>query len=220
MTATREIIAWPYAIYSGDVGLNLVTQNRSPGSSLSGFTQVIGGGGQRWAFTMDANTLRPELVPVYRATLAKADGRLGLFRIPVRDRYAPKPGPDGLPGANRVLHSSGAAFSTGAGYIIRGPDIRATVGQGETSFAADELTRTYLGPGMYFGLGEDLHLCTHHKDGEVHFKPAARRNHSSRLISLRPSLIARLEDDTTGALALDMGFWGAPRISMIEHVLP
>lgn len=216
---TREIIAWPYAIYSGEVGLNLVTQNRSPGSSLSGFTQVIGGGGQRWAFSMDTNTLRPELIPVYRATLAKADGRLGIFRIPVRDRYAPKPGDDGLPGVSRVFHSTGAAFNSGAGYLIKGPDIRATMEAGATSFEASELARTYLGPGMYFGLGDDLHLCTRHREGRIEFKPGARRAHASRSISLRPSLIARLQDDASGGLSLDMGHWGRPQISFIEHVL-
>jgi hypothetical protein len=217
---TQTIIAWPYPIYSGDVGLNLVTQNRSPGSALSGFTQVVGGGGQRWAFTMDMNTLRPELIPVYRATLAKADGRLGIFRIPVRDKYAPKPGEEGLPGVSRVFHHTGAAFHTGAGYSVRGPDIRATVSVGQTSFEASELTRVYLGPGMYFGLGDDLHICTRHEGDRIHFKPGARRNHTSRMISLRPSLIARFEDDTTGALALDMGKWGRPQVSFIEHVLP
>lgn len=214
------MIAWPYAVYSGEVGLNLVTQNRSPGSSLSGFTQVIGGGGQRWAFTMDTNTLKPALIPVYRATLAKADGRLGIFRIPVRDKYAPKPGAEGLPGVSRVVHSSGAAFNTGAGYTIRGPTIRATVDAGGTSFEADAVTLAYLGPGMFFGLGNDLHICTRHEWGRLHFKPGARRDHSDRPISLRPSLIARLADDTSGALALDGGKWGRPQISFIEHVLP
>lgn len=217
---TQSLIAWPYAIYSGEVGLNLVTQTRSPGSSLSGFTQVIGGGGQRWSFTMDMNTLRPELIPVYRATLAKADGRLGIFRIPVRDKYAPKPGADGLPGVSRVVHSNGAAFSSGAGYTVRGPDIRATVDAGGTSFAADATTLTFLGPGMYFGLGDDLHICTRQAAGRIQFKPNARRQHISRAISLRPVLIARMQDDTSGALSLDLGLWGRPQISFIEHVLP
>ncbi len=222
---TREIIAWPYAIYSGEVGLNLVTQNRSPGSSLSGFTQVIGGGGQRWSFTMDLNTLRPELIPVYRATLAKADGRLGIFRIPVRDKYAPKPGEEGLPGRSRVFHNSGAAFNSGAGYTINGPAIRAPLLEpGENFFEPNALDAPlvfkYLGPGMFFGLGDDLHMCTHHAAQRLYFKPAARRRHRSTPISLRPVLIARLEDDTSGALSLDFGKWGRPQISFIEHVLP
>lgn len=222
---TRDIIPWPYAIYSGEVGLNLVTQNRSPGSSLSGFTQVIGGGGQRWSFTMDLNTLRPELIPVYRATLAKADGRLGIFRIPVRDKYAPKPGEEGLPGRSRVFHSSGAAFNSGAGYTITGPDIIAPlITPGVDWFAPEAgdaaLVFKYIGPGMYFGLGDDLHLCTRHVGDRLYFKPAARRRHRNRLISLRPVLIARLEDDTSGALSLDLGRWGRPQISFIEHVLP
>ena len=217
---TQTIINWPYPIYSGEVGLNLSTLTRSSSNSLSGFSQVIGTGVSRWNFTMDFNTIHTQLIPMYRATLAKADGRIGIFRIPVRDRFQPKPDADGLPGRTRLFHSNGVPFSSGAGYQRMGVPIRASVEAGKNRFAASDTVLSFLYPGMFFGLGDDLHVCVAREAGEIVFKPSARRVHINRQISLRPVLIARLIDDGSGALALEMGRWGRPSIQFIEEVLP
>jgi hypothetical protein len=214
-----QIINWPYPIYSGEVGLNLVSQSRAATGSIAGFRQVVGGGAQRWSFTMDFNTLRPEWIPVYRAALAKGRGRIGVWRIPVRDRYAPKPGPEGLPGVTRVFHNNGSPFGSGAGYRSLGPPALISVEAGKTRATAPAILREYLYAGMYFGLGDDLHICLGYEGDDIKFEPSARRTHKNQNITLRPSLIARLAEDTAGDITLSMGRWGRPQIDFIEHVL-
>lgn len=216
-----DILQWPFAIYSGEVGINLVTQNRSGGASLSGLTQIAGKPVQLWSFTMDTNTLHPKVVRLFRATLARARGRRSIFRVPIRDpRYEAKPRTGAeLPGPVRIRHSHGAPFSSGASYRINGNNARVTVNQGETEMTTNEDIRDHMAKGVFFGIGGDLHVCTG-VDGEtVHFEPAARRNHFTNQISFRPSLYARLTDDRSGSLALEQGRWGASRISFIEEVL-
>jgi hypothetical protein len=216
---TPHIVTWPFYVYSGEVGLTLVEQSRSVSQTLGGFAQVVGSGAQRWQFTMDANTLKPEWIPGYRAAIAKVRGRLGLFRIPIRDRFQPKPDANGLPGRTRLTHSSGVTFSSGAGYRRQGVPIMASCEVGATAFTADATTRAFLYPGMYFGLGEDLHIVKQVEDDQILFEPAARRKHSQRLISLRPTLIARMADDASGRIGLELGRWGRPSITLVEHVL-
>lgn len=215
-----RIIQWPYGIYSGDVGINLMTRNRTGGVSLSGLSQVVGGPVQRWVVSMDMNTLHPKLVREYRATIARAKGRRNIFRMPIRDpRYEVKPRGGGLPGRVALMHSHGAPFSSGAGYSYQGDEARVSVAVGRSTMTVQDHVADYMAKGTYFGINSDLHLCIAVSGNKIEFEPAARRDHNDAAISFRPSLYVRLQDDESGFMRLDQGWFGRPSLRFIEEVL-
>ena len=209
-------IAWPFTLFSGEAGFHLVSSSIQPEQSLSGLRPVLGTAVQLWRFRMNMNTLKPESVRSYRAALAEGRGPQQVYRIPVVDQYEPKPNADGLPGENVTFHSNGAPFSNGAGYLHQGEEIKATCVRGARSFVADETTRAFVTRGAYFGLGQDMHVCTRVEGNRVYFEPAARRNHTNVDISLRPSISARLIDENQGADLYGDNKFVAPTLEWIE----
>ena len=213
------VIPWPFPLYSGEAGLNLDSFTRTPGRTLSGLRPVVGTAVQLWSFRMNMNTLNPNIVRQYRAAVATARGEEVRFRVRVRDQYAPPPNEAGLPGRISVFHSNGTPFSTGAGYRHSGIEIPLTLTRGARTVRVPDEALPFLTRGVYFGLGDDLHIVTRISGGEMEFEPAARRNHDGELLNLRPHLIARFAERETGQLLLRDNKFGAPTVNFVEAPL-
>ena len=205
------------------INLRLINQTRSAGESITGFEQVGAAITPRWAFSLQFNNLKRELIPPFRAMVASLEGRSNALRVPVFDpRFWPS---DALIGIASVPHSDGTPFGDDALYGTTDIDgVTATGLKGSKTLVVDfgSYGQIFEG-GLYFGVEDEAYLSSSVVwDGSVatiKFKPGLRQDHTAGKVRLRPRLLMRLADDESGSLSLERGIIGAPTLDLVE-VLP
>lgn len=218
------IVEWPHPKLSPRlINLRIVEQTRSSGESITGFEQVAEGITQRWAFTLEFNNLKREVIPSYRAMLARLRGRANVLRVPVFDRHFWPA--DALLGLGRVPHSDGTPFSDDAEYLttdVEGLTVTATKGSKSITVDFEGYGQAFDG-GLYFGVEDETYIATSvlwsGSVATIEFEPALRQDHTAARFRLRPRLIMRKKADAGGELALERGIIGAPSLEL-EEILP
>lgn len=218
------IVDWHWGLFSGAVSYTLESVSRGNNESLTGRGLINGTTIQRFVGRIPLNTLHPRMVADYRATILAARGRQRRIRMPVRDFYLPQPIDGPLPGKTMIPYRFGVTFSNGSRFCRSGPTSNITCDHGDDSFVPSAAAAPYLTPGVFFGVGEDCHQVRRRLHGEpegrVYFEPAARRDHVTAPITLRPTMLVRFDDDAPGVLELDEGRWGRATLSFYEDPLP
>lgn len=219
------IIDWPFGLSPRTPSLRLINQTRSAGESITGFEQVADPASQRWALTLEFNTLKREFILPFRAMIAKARGRANVFRVPIPDSWLwPDDAAIGI-----VKRTSRADRWPDVADAGAATDIAATISglTGQTSaavnFSAILEPELVIFPGHYFGAGDDLHIITDlswaGSTATITFEPSFRRDHTGSAFKLRPSLICRMAADESGEHPLEWGKRTAPVLELVE-VLP
>lgn len=221
------IYDWPHPALSPLItDLRLIEQTKSAGESLTGFEQVGEGITQRWAITLEFNTLKREAILPYRALLAKLRGRANAVRVPISDRRLwPADEAIGIinvPSRNdpwRLL-SDGTTVADIPGITLAGAKGAKSVA---VNFASLTNPALIIFPGHYFGVGDDLHIITDiswaGSVGTISFEQGFRRVHTASALKFRPKLNCRKAADQSGSHPLELGIKMAPTLDLIE-ILP
>lgn len=206
------------------INLRLINKTRSAGESVTGFEQVAASISQRWAFSLEFNTLRLNMVPSYRAMIASLEGRANALRVPVFDQHFwPSDAVLGL--VATVPHSDGTPFGDGSKYAIG--DISGVTVTAEKGVKLITVDFGNYGPifdgGLHFGVEDETYLSTTvtwaGSVATIGFQPSLRQDHTAARFRLRPRLITRLAADEVGEHPLERGLITAPTLELVE-ILP
>lgn len=220
------IFDWPHPALSPRVtNLRLVNRTRSAGESITGFEQVAETITQRWALSLEFNTIKREAILPFRAMIARLNGRANALRVPIRD---PKLWPsDEAIGITNVparddqwrLVNPGLATADVSAVITAAAGVKTA----SVSLAAITDAAGVVFPGMYFGAGDDLHIITDIEwtgsTASLQFEPATRRAHTASPYRFRPTVTCRLANDEGGEHPLERGIITSPSLEMVE-ILP
>jgi hypothetical protein len=215
-----ELITFPRRLVARTTNLRLINRTRSSQESLSGFVQVAASVAQRWALTLEFNTLKRENVLAYRAIIAALEGKANHLRVPIVDsRLWPE---DAALGLEDVPHSDGTPFDDGTLYSagdIAGVYVNALKGSKRISVDMGAFGEAFTA-GQYFGIGDELYICTRiwweGSVATVDCQPGLRRDHSGSPFRLRPVLVCQLAEDEVGDHPLEWGIRTSPTLDLRE----
>lgn len=225
---TIEIL-WPERLSPRVVTMQLIGQSRSLSTSISGVRQVASAVAQRWRLTLDFNTLKREEVLAFRSLIAQFEGRLNYCRVPVWDKRLESPTilgslSNGVPYEGSP-HSDNTEFSDGSIYVSSSVALDSVSAQsGSRQFDADlSDIGDVLVSGHYVGIGDHVYMVTsvdyNGEESTLSVMPSLRQTYTDADLTMRPTLICRLTDDSIGDLPLDMGLRGSPSLDLEEIVL-
>lgn len=213
-----SLMEWPATLDPAIITVIPPGEVLSTGKALSGSTQEVPARRPPFGVTLDFSNLFDSQVLAWRAMAAHLAAR-GRVRVPLFDALEPS---DAQIGAATSLHSDGTPFSDGTPYArtdIAGVTASVAAGMRNASIDFGDYG-PILKAGQYFNLGDDPHIAKavfyEGSVASIQFESAAKRTHSNVVVSLRASMIAKLADGQTGAIALDYGRYGAPQIELVE----
>ena len=213
-------ITYPKGLSPRVIDIQLIGSTRSLTRSINGFVQLASASTKHWMVTYEfANLKKPE-VQVFRAFVARMEGRLNYTNLPIWDKEL---GSDfvGL----TTSHSDDTLFSDDSSYTSDGiinEVVTGTLGVKQLTVDFSELPGA-LKEGQYFGIEQQLYLCTEIISDvsnilTFRFEPSLRKSYTSADLRLCPVLQVRLSTDETGQLPLDLGITGAPVLSFEEYI--
>lgn len=213
------IVPFPASMRPSEIDLRLVNTVQHFNAALTGRVQAASNISSRWVCTIRFSLSKYSVLHSYNAMVAKLGGIENVLELPLDRKFFLVP--DEAAGLGVTPHSDGAYFSDGAGYAVADiSGVTVTCARGAASAAADlSAYNNPLVPGMYFGIDNDLYICTGFADGTVSFRPGARRDYSGAALRFRPVLRARLREPDGGGYTLPSSRLAAPEITLEEAIL-
>lgn len=232
-------VAWPSVLVPSAERWGLENPSRSGGQSFSGIEQVVRSPASRWTATLTVPCNRREKVLAMRALLASLDGRAGTVLVgPFEVSRAPW-FVDPITGG-KVTRCRGdrdasrdqawdANADTSADLDFRlsgGAAINATAATIQRNRGG------LLAPGMFFSVGERLHmvtaLTTPDPTGDgglaapgaigLQFRPWTRADYvaGTAVEFGRPACLMRLASDETGSMELALSRFATVTLDLVE----
>lgn len=216
-----ETYSFPAPLRATSQSWRLDARTRSGGETVTGREQVVSSGLSRWVATLSIPLFNRETILAHAALLAQLDGRANAVRLPFclgTNGARVLPLLNGLPyaGKNLWLRPGIKADSLGVA-----PTVRVTAPAGATQIVINPGTLVGMGPGVAFGLGERLYLCTDYHGAAVatiEFRPKLRFqiNAGTAVVWKSPRCIMRLRSDDSGAADIQLGRTGGATFEFVE----
>lgn len=232
-------LAWPSILIPSSEQWALQNPSRSGGQSFSGVEQVVRSPASRWTATLTIPCNRREKVLAMRALLVGLDGRAGTLLVgPFEVSRAPwfvDPVTGGK--VTRCRGDKDAArdpawdanTDTSADLDFR---LSGAAAMNATALTVQRNRGGLLAPGMFFSVGERLHmvtaLTTPDPTGDgglaapgalgLQFRPWLRANYAAGtpVEFGRPTCLMRLASDDTGAMELALSKFATVTVDLVE----
>lgn len=232
-------LAWPSILIPSSERWALQNPSRSGGQSFSGVEQVVRSPASRWAATLTVPCNRREKVLAMRALLAGLDGRAGTVLVgPFEVSRAPW-FVDPLTGGKVTRYRGDKDATRDQAWGVNADtsadlDFRLSSGAAMNATAATIQRNRggMLAPGMFFSVGERLHmvtaLTTFDPTGPnglavsgpvgLQFRPWLRADCAAgtSVEFGRPTCLMRLASDDTGAMELALSRFATVTVDLVE----